>query len=60
MLPPAPEMVAWHHPANGRFFETEPVLHNEFIKVTLGQLDVDKFADDTARQIQEIMDRPSV
>lgn len=60
VLPPAPEMVAWHHPANGRFFETEPVLLNEFIKVTLGQLDADKFADDTAKQIQEIMDKPVV
>ena len=60
VLPPAPEMAAWHHPANGRFAETEPVLLNEFVKVTLGQLDVDKFADDTAKQIQEIMDRPTV
>ena len=60
VLPPAPEMVAWHHPANGRFFETEPILINEFVKVTLGQLDVDKFADDATRQIQEIMDKPTV
>ena len=59
VLPPAPEMVAWHHPANGRFFETEPILLNEFVKVTLGQLDVEKFAEDTARQIQEIMDKPA-
>lgn len=60
VLPPAPEMQAWHYPANGRFFETEPILLNEFTKVSLGQLDVEKFADDTARQIQEIMDKPSV
>ncbi|MDP8924725.1 MAG: sugar ABC transporter substrate-binding protein, partial [Chloroflexota bacterium] len=60
VLPPAPELVAWHHPANGRFFETEPILLNEFVKVTLGQLDVDTFADETAKQIQEIMDRPPV
>jgi hypothetical protein len=53
-------MLPWHHPANGRFVETEPVLLNEFLKVTLGQLDVDKFADDTARQIQEILDKPAV
>jgi multiple sugar transport system substrate-binding protein len=60
VLPPAPDMLPWHHPANGRFVETEPVLLNEFLKVTLGQLDVDKFADDTARQIQEILDKPAV
>ncbi len=60
VLPPAPEMAAWHHPANGRFFETEPVLLNEFVKVTLGQLEVDKYAEDTAKQIQEIMDKPTV
>ena len=53
-------MTAWHHPANGRFFETEPVLLNEWAKVTLGQLDVDRFAEDTTKQIQEIMDRPAV
>ena len=60
VLPPAPDMLPWHHPANGRFQETEPILVNEFVKVTLGQLDVDKFADDTAKQIQAIMDKPGV
>jgi ABC-type glycerol-3-phosphate transport system substrate-binding protein len=60
VLPPAPEMTAWHHPANGRFFETEPVLLNEFVKVTLGQLEVEKFAEDTAKQIQAILDKPNV
>jgi len=60
VLPPAPEMAAWHHPANGRFQETEPILLNEFVKVTLGQLEVEKYAEDTARQIQAIMDKPSV
>ena len=53
-------MLPWHHPANGRFQETEPVLVNEFVKVTLGQLDVNQFADDTAKQIQAIMDKPGV
>jgi ABC-type glycerol-3-phosphate transport system substrate-binding protein len=60
VLPPAPEMAAWHHPANGRFQETEPILLNEFVKVTLGQVDVDKFAEDTAKQIQAILDKPGV
>ena len=60
VLPPAPDMLPWHHPANGRFQETEPVLLNEFLKVTLGQVEVDKFADDTAKQIQAIMDKPPV
>jgi ABC-type glycerol-3-phosphate transport system substrate-binding protein len=60
VLPPAPDMLPWHHPANGRFQETEPVLVNEFVKVTLGQLDVNQFADDTAKQIQTIMDKPGV
>jgi ABC-type glycerol-3-phosphate transport system substrate-binding protein len=60
VLPPAPEMAAWHHPANGRFAEVEPVLLNEFVKVTLGQVEVEKFAEDTARQIQAIMDKPNV
>ena len=32
-------------PITWRFAETEPVLLNEFVKVTLGQLDVEKFAD---------------
>ena len=40
--------------------EVEPILLNEFVKVTLGQLDSDKFADDTAKQIQAIMDKPGV
>ncbi|HYV29978.1 MAG TPA: sugar ABC transporter substrate-binding protein, partial [Candidatus Binatia bacterium] len=60
VLPPAPDMEAWHHPANGRFAEVEPVLLNEFVKVTLGQLDVDRFAEDTTKQIQAIMDKPPV
>ena len=60
VLPPAPDMLPWHHPANGRFQETEPVLLNEFLKVTLGQVEVDKFADDTAKQIQAIMDKAPV
>src|SRR5436190_8683339 len=60
VLPPAPEMAAWHHPANGRFQETEPILLNEFVKVTLGQLEVEKYAEDTAKQIQAIMDKPPV
>ena len=60
VFPPAPDLLPWHHPANGRFAETEPILLNEFIKVTLGQVDSDKFADDTAKQIQAIMDKPGV
>jgi ABC-type glycerol-3-phosphate transport system substrate-binding protein len=60
VLPPAPDMLPWYYPANGRFAEVEPILINEFVKVTLGQLDVDKFADDTAKQIQAIMDKPGV
>jgi ABC-type glycerol-3-phosphate transport system substrate-binding protein len=60
VLPPAPDMLPWHHPANGRYAEHEPILINEFNKVTLGQLDVDKFADDTAKMIQDILDKPNV
>jgi ABC-type glycerol-3-phosphate transport system substrate-binding protein len=60
VLPPAPEMAPWHHPANGRYFEHEPILLNEFVKVTLGQLEVDAYAEQVGRQIQEIMDRPPV
>ena len=60
VLPPSPEMPAWHHPANGRFAEHEPILLNEFIKVTLGQLDVEKYAQDVNKQIQEILDKPLV
>jgi ABC-type glycerol-3-phosphate transport system substrate-binding protein len=60
VLPPAPDMLPWYYPANGRFAEVEPILINEFVKVTLGQLDSDQFADDTAKQIQAIMDKPSV
>jgi len=60
VLPPAPDMLPWHHPANGRYQETEPILLNEFVKVTLGQLDVNQYADDTAKQIQAILDKPGV
>jgi ABC-type glycerol-3-phosphate transport system substrate-binding protein len=60
VLPPAPDMLPWYHPANGRFQETEPILLNEFLKVTLGQSDVDTFADSTAKQIQAILDKPGV
>jgi ABC-type glycerol-3-phosphate transport system substrate-binding protein len=60
VLPPAPDMQPWYYPANGRFAEVEPILINEFLKVTLGQEDVNTFADDTAKQIQAIMDKPGV
>jgi ABC-type glycerol-3-phosphate transport system substrate-binding protein len=60
VLPPAPDMLPWYYPANGRFAEVDTVLINEFLKVTLGQVDSDRFADDTAKQIQAIMDKPGV
>ena len=60
VLPPAPDLLPWNYPANGRYAEHEPILINEFTKVTLGQLDVDKFADDTAKMIQDILDKPNV
>jgi ABC-type glycerol-3-phosphate transport system substrate-binding protein len=60
VLPPAPDMQPWYYPANGRFAEVDTVLINEFLKVTLGQVDVNTFADDTAKQIQAIMDKPTV
>jgi ABC-type glycerol-3-phosphate transport system substrate-binding protein len=60
VLPPAPEMAPWNHPANGRFFEHEPVLVNEFVKVTLGQLTPDQFCEQVGKQIQDIMDKPPV
>ncbi len=60
VLPPAPDMLPWYYPSNGRFAEVEPVLLNEYLKVTLGQLDADQFADNTAKQIQAIMDKQGV
>jgi len=60
VLPPAPDLLPWHHPANGRYAEHEPILINEFNKVTLGQLPVEQFADDTAKMIQDILDKPNV
>jgi ABC-type glycerol-3-phosphate transport system substrate-binding protein len=60
VLPPAPDMQPWYYPANGRFAEVDTVLVNEFLKVTLGQVDVNTFAEDTAKQIQAIMDKPTV
>jgi ABC-type glycerol-3-phosphate transport system substrate-binding protein len=60
VLPPAPALLPWNHPANGRYAEHEPILINEFNKVTLGQLDVDKFADDTSKMMQDILDKPNV
>ncbi|MBV9326215.1 MAG: hypothetical protein JO352_20830 [Chloroflexi bacterium] len=60
VLPPAPDMQPWYYPANGRFAEVDTVLINEFLKVTLGQVDVNTFAENTAKQIQAIMDKPTV
>jgi ABC-type glycerol-3-phosphate transport system substrate-binding protein len=60
VLPPSPPMDAWHHPANGRFAEHEPILLNEFVKVALGQLEVEKYAQDVGKQIQDILDKPPV
>lgn len=60
VLPPAPEMVAWHQPANGRFYEHEPILINEFVKVTLGQATPAQFCEEVGKQIQAIMDKPNV
>ena len=60
VLPPAPDLLPWHHPANGRYAEHEPILINEFVKVTLGQEDVNTFADDTGKQMQDILDKPNV
>ena len=60
VLPPSPPMDAWHHPANGRFAEHEPILLNEFVKVSLGQLDVEKYAADVSKQMQDILDKPPV
>ena len=56
-----PPMAAWHHPANGRFAEHEPILLNEFVKVTLGQLDRREVRRaGLGKQIQEILDKPPV
>ncbi|MGE3273380.1 MAG: sugar ABC transporter substrate-binding protein [Chloroflexota bacterium] len=60
VLPPSPPMDPWYHPANGRFAEHEPILLNEWVKVTLGQLDVEKYAQDVGKQIQDILDKPPV
>ena len=42
VLPPAPEMAPWNYPANGRYVEHEPILLNEFVKVSLGQQTVEQ------------------
>ncbi len=60
VLPPAPEMAPWYYPANGRYVEHEPILLNEFVKVTLGQTTVEQYAQNVGKQIQDIMDKPSV
>jgi ABC-type glycerol-3-phosphate transport system substrate-binding protein len=60
VLPPAPDMQPWYYPANGRFAEVDTILVNEWVKVTLGQVDVNTFAEDTGKQIQAIMDKPTV
>ena len=60
VLPPSPPMDPWLYPANGRFTEHEPILLNEWVKVTLGQLDVEKYAQDVGKQIQDLMDKPPV
>jgi ABC-type glycerol-3-phosphate transport system substrate-binding protein len=60
VLPPAPEMLPWNYPANGRYVEHEPILLNEFVKVTLGQQTVEQYAENVGKQIQDIMDKPSV
>jgi len=60
VLPPSPPMDAWHHPANGRYAETDPILLNEFVKVTLGQATVEQYAEQAGKQIQDIMDKPPV
>ena len=60
VLPPSPPMDAWHHPANGRFAEHEPILLNEWVKVSLGQMEVEKYAQDVGKQIQDILDKPPV
>jgi ABC-type glycerol-3-phosphate transport system substrate-binding protein len=60
VLPPAPDMQPWYYPANGRFAEHEPILLNEFVKVTLGQATVEQYAETVGKQIQEILDKPLV
>jgi multiple sugar transport system substrate-binding protein len=60
VLPPAPDMLPWYYPANGRYAEHEPILLNEFVKVTLGQSTVEQYAESVGKQIQEILDKPTV
>jgi ABC-type glycerol-3-phosphate transport system substrate-binding protein len=60
VLPPAPEMLPWLYPANGRFVEHEPILLNEFVKVSLGEVTAEQYAANTGKQIQDIMDKPPV
>ena len=60
MLPPAPEMLPWYYPANGRFVEHEPILLNEFVNVTLGKQTVEQYAANVGKQIQDILDKPTV
>ena len=42
------------------YIGSDSILANEFVKVTLGQITVEKFAEDTGKQLQAIMDKPGV
>jgi multiple sugar transport system substrate-binding protein len=57
VLPPAPEMAAWHHPANGRFFEADTAANNILQKVWLGEMEPDAAADEVYNAVQAIMDK---
>jgi ABC-type glycerol-3-phosphate transport system substrate-binding protein len=60
VLPPAPDMLPWYYPANGRYVEHEPILLNEFVNVTLGKQTVEQYAANVGKQIQDILDKPPV
>lgn len=56
--PPAPPVGAWHHPANGRFLEATTTIDNIMQDVWLGSKKPEQAADEAARTIQAIMDKP--
>ena len=57
VLPPAPEMKPWHHPANGRYFEADSAANSILQRLWLGELQPDAAADQVKREVQAIMDK---
>jgi multiple sugar transport system substrate-binding protein len=54
------ELGAWHHPANGRFFEASDAARNILQDVWLGKKKPEEGAEEAYRAVQAIMDKPPV